>query len=324
MDTMKTEFMTAEQFAFLSEAFCSYSAIAAADRLGVLLQLEKGSVTPSTLARECAISERGAKWLLASLATLGLAASDGLETYHASLPNLPSMSWLIKMWDGLETVIRDGKSIAEGDTATGSGNFYPDVTPILGRGFAETADQVASRLGDFGTRTLDVGAGAAPWSIAVARHNPDCQVTAVDLPSVIKVTQRATEAEGVASQYTYLGEDLFVSNLGDNTFDLAIAGNLCHLFDENANRTLLGRLYQAIAPGGKIAIVDILPNEEMTGPREAILYGLGLMLRTSVGEAYPFSIYASWLEMTGFDSVECIHLSSPLSLSLITALKPSK
>ena len=51
-----------------------------------------------------------------------------------------------------------------------------------------------------------------------------------------------------------------MSNLGDNTYDLAIAGNLCHLFDENANHNLLARLYRAITPGGKIAIVDILPN----------------------------------------------------------------
>jgi len=324
MSTITKEFITAEQFAFLSEAFCSYSTIAAADRLGVLSQLEKGPATQSTLARDCAISERGAKWLLASLATLGLAASDGQGTYHTSLPNLASMSWLIKMWDGLDTVIREGRSIAEGNTATGSGNFYPEVTPILGRGFAEAADQVASHLGYFGTRALDLGAGAAPWSIAVARHNPDCHVTAVDLPSVIKVTQRVTEAEGVASQYTYLGGDLFVSNLGNNTYDLALAGNLCHLFDENANRNLLMRLYHAIAPGGKVAIVDILPNEEMTGPRGAILYGLGLLLRTSLGEAYPFSAYASWLEEAGFDSVECFHLPSSLPLSLITARKPSK
>jgi len=324
MHTTKTEFMTAEQFAFLSDAFCSYSAIAAADRLGVLLHLEKGSVTPSTLAREYAISERGSKWLLASLATLGLAASDGQGTYHASIPNLAHMGWLIKMWDGLDAVIRDGKSIAEGNTAIGSENFYPDVTPILGSGFAEAADQVASHLGDFGTRVLDVGAGAAPWSIAVARHKPDRHVTAIDLPSVIQVTQRATEAEGVASQYTYLGGDLFVSNLGNSTYDLVLAGNLCHLFDENTNRNLLMKLYQAIVPGGKIAIVDILPNEEMTGPRGAILYGLGLLLRTSLGEAYPFSAYTSWLEETGFDSVECLHLSSLLPLSLITACKPSK
>jgi len=61
MSTITREFVTAEQFAFLSEAFYSYSAIAAADRLEVLSQLEKGCVTSSALALECAISERGAK-----------------------------------------------------------------------------------------------------------------------------------------------------------------------------------------------------------------------------------------------------------------------
>ena len=324
MNAVIPQSMAAEQFAFLSEALCSYAALSAADRLGILFQLEKGTVTPSSLAQECSINERGAKWLLASLAALGLAARDGEGTFYAAMPNLTRVGQIIKMWDGLEYVVREGKSIAEGDTATGSGNFYPDVTPFLGKGFAEAAQQVASRLGQFGTRVLDVGAGAAPWSIAIAQQNPDCRVTAADLPSVIEVTQRAVEAAGVAPQYTYLGGDLFVADLGNATYDVAIAGNLCHLFDEHTNHNLLARLFGAIAPGGEIAIVDVLPNDEMTGPRETILYGLGLLLRTSLGEAYPLSVYSSWLEEVGFDSVECFHLSSSLPLSLITARKPTK
>lgn len=209
----------------------------------------------------------------------------------------------------------------EGETTSGSANFYPGAVPLLGAAFASAAQSAAEHLGSVGARVLDVGAGAAPWSIAIAQHNPNCRVTAVDLPTVIPVTRRAATQAGVADRYDYLSGDVFSLDLGQ-TANLAMAGNFCHLFDEATNRNLLARLFGALTPGGRIAVIDVLPDEELTGPREAILYGLGLLLRTSTGQAYPLLCYTDWLHSVGFEEVECVPLSSSLPLSLITARRP--
>ena len=103
------------------------------------------------------------------------------------------------------------------------------------------------------------------------------------------------------------------------SFDLALVGNLCHLFDEEANLRLLQRVAEAVRPGGTVAVIDILASERGDGPRAAALYALGLVLRTARGRIYPYSAFRRWLNESGFADL-CRHrLAGPFSLSLITA-----
>jgi hypothetical protein len=95
--------------------------------------------------------------------------------------------------------------------------------------------------------------------------------------------------------------------------------NLCHLFDEEANVRLLGRVADALRPGGTVALVDILANERGDGPRAAVLYALGLLLRTERGRIYPYSTIRRWLDEGGFAGVRRWRLVGAFPLSLITA-----
>jgi len=75
-------------------------------------------------------------------------------------------------------------------------------------------------------------------------------------------------------------------------------------------------------PGGRLAIVDVLPNEPFDGPQSVALYALDLMLRTERGRVYPFSTYAGWLHDAGYSAVERIDIGGAPPLSLITARRP--
>ena len=104
-----------------------------------------------------------------------------------------------------------------------------------------------------------------------------------------------------------------------SAYDLVLLGNVCHLFGEEANERLLGRLLEALIPGGKLAILDILPDESLDGPRWVVLYALGLLLRTSHGQVYPFSTYERWLSGAGYSTIQQLELLPGASISLITA-----
>jgi SAM-dependent methyltransferase len=290
-----------EQLLFLQEALAAASALAAADRLGVLARLDAAPAGPVAIARDCGIGERGARVLLATLASLGLVevAEDG--SYRASAPGLGRLSPLIRPWGRLGEAIRDSRPAVAGDTPTGAELLYPAVTPLLGAWFAPSAEQAAAvilslskDLAPPGLRVLDLGAGAAPWSLALAARSPESRITAVDLPAVLAATRRAVATVGCDAQFEYLGGDLFSVDLGRSAYDLAIAGNLCHLFDEATNRRLLERVFDALRPGGTLALLEALPTERFDGPRPVILYALGL-LRTGRGQVYPFSTFVSWL-----------------------------
>lgn len=287
--------LTTEQWSFLQEALASSSALSAADQLGILARLDAGPADSITLARDCAISERGARLLLAALCSLGLIEEDSSGLYHAALPNLAQVAIWITPWGQLTQAIRDDQPARAGDTPGGAETLYPEVVAHLGTWFAPAAERAADYLIARGQRVLDLGAGATPWSLALVARNRDVRVTAVDVPGVLAVTRQVVANSGYADRFDYLGGDLFTVDLGRSAYDLAIAGNLCHLFDEATNRRLLGRLFAALRPGGTLAILDALPNERFDGPRPVVLYALGLLLRTSRGQTYPFSTYVGWL-----------------------------
>jgi SAM-dependent methyltransferase len=314
--------LSPEQWSYLQEALATSSVLSAADHLGILARLDAGSADSISLARDCAIGERGAQLLLAALCSLGLIEEDVNGWYHSTFPELAQMTTWITPWSKLTHAIRDDKPSRAGDTPDGAEMLYPEVVAHLGALFAPAAERAADYLIERGQRVLDLGVGAAPWSLALSARNPDTHVTAVDVPEVLAVTRQVVTASGFATKFDYLSGDLFTIDLGRSVYDLAIAGSLCHLFDEATNRRLLGRLFDALRPGGTLAILDALPNERLDGPRPVVLYALGLLLRSRRGQVYPFSTYVGWLREIGYEVIERIDLSQNPPISLITAQRP--
>src|SRR5260370_6878165 len=81
-----------EQWSFLQEALATSSVLSTADHLGILARLDAGPADSITLARDCAISERGAKLLLAALCSPGLIEETPNSFYHSPLPKPPQMT----------------------------------------------------------------------------------------------------------------------------------------------------------------------------------------------------------------------------------------
>jgi methylase of polypeptide subunit release factors len=87
--------------------------------------------------------------------------------------------------------------------------------------FRRTAGTVAQLLAPAG-RVLDVGAGAAPWSIALALADPAATVTALDLPSVLPVTRAEVQAAGLANRFTFSPADILTSPIEPGGYDLIL------------------------------------------------------------------------------------------------------
>lgn len=310
-------------FAFVLEAVAAHQAITVAERLGVFERLAKGRADRETVARDCNISSRGAAALLAALASLGFVDSDGDGTYALREQPFP-LADLRALWSHLEAAVKSGEPRFYGDAPDGAEENYPRIVPRLQAMFAAAAERFAERVVEPGLRVLDLGAGAAPWSLALARRDPSCRVTALDLPSVLEVTRRSVRDAGCGAQFRFVAADLFTADWAERGQDLVILGNVCHLFDPPTNAALLSRVFGALRPSGRVAIVDALVEEGGHDPRSTVLYALGLLLRTRTGRAYPFSSYTAWLQGTGYEAIERTELSESPALALITARRPDR
>ncbi len=311
-----------QQMYRLSEVLATAAAVDAAGRLGILDHLRDVPACAEEVARHCATAPEPTHLLLDALDALGVLR----RTEDGRYVTTAAARWFTTLapgWSRLDQVMRTGQPLVPADTPAGAAELYPETVPFLSRLVAPAVRRATELLTPMlltpvGGDILDVGAGAAPWSIALTLANPTVRVTALDLPDVLRTTRRTVEAAGLAAQFRFLAGDMFTAELPPAAYELILLGNICHLFDQNGNRALLQRLRPALSPGGVLAIVDALPSDDPEEVRSLRLYSLGLRMRTSAGAVYPLDSYATWTRETGYGELTAISLSRTPPLALLT------
>jgi 2-polyprenyl-3-methyl-5-hydroxy-6-metoxy-1,4-benzoquinol methylase len=300
------------------------AALAAAARTGTLDALAAGPATADEVARACATSPRHTELLLVSLQALGVVEREPDGTFRRSGMPLDFLDRTRLDWDRTEEVVRTGRSLHAVDTSPGAQRLYPSVVPGLSVLGARAAAVAARSLAP-AARVLDAGAGAAPWSIAIARADPHARVTALDLPPVLGTTRSQVAAAGLTDRFTFAGADLLAVVPEPGAYDLVLLANVCHLFDDATNAALLARLRPGLAPGGRIAVVDVLPEAVQPGARRSALlalYELGLSMRTASGRVHPLAAYQRWAEGAGLAVTSVDPLDPRFPVHLIVATAP--
>jgi SAM-dependent methyltransferase len=226
-----------------------------------------------------------------------------------------------ELWERLPDAVVAGGPTAGWDRPDTASRYYPSGVCSLAELSRPAACRAAELLvgeGIVPRSVLDVGAGAAPWSLAISARAAGCTVTALDLAPVLKATRSAASAARREAQFRYLAGDMFDVELG-GPYDLVLLGNVCHLFSEGRNLRLLRRIRRAVERGGRLAIADVLPAARPDLARRLALYELSLVLRTEHGAVYSFSSYAAWLRAAGFAEIEQMPLGDEQGLTLIVA-----
>ncbi len=102
--------------------------------------------------------------------------------------------------------------------------------------------------------------------------------------------------------------------------NVATLGHILHSEGEERSRALLRKTYDALAPGGTIAIAEFLVNDDRTGPPNGLIFAVNMLVATEHGDTYSFSEITRWLAQAGFENVRT--LDSPGPSPLILANRP--
>ena len=306
---------------FLTEALSAAAAIAAGDQLRVFEALATGPLTAAELATRCGLSEGAAQRLLSALASIGaLGRENGGYGLTVEPGLLRSQS---DLWERLPEVVRGGSSTGFDETAVAAA-AYPAIVGFLGALDAPAARRAAVLLAaglPTSARVLDLGAGAAAWSLALVAEKPSCQVTAFDLPPVLEATRRAVDAAGRTDRYRFLAGDAFLDELG-GPYDLALVANVIHLFGGARAVELLTRVAAELSPAGRLAVIDVIPDGRAPS-RRAALHDLSLLLRTSDGALHSLNSYAKWLRRAGLEPITRHRLDAGWEVTLVLATAPA-
>jgi ubiquinone/menaquinone biosynthesis C-methylase UbiE len=166
-------------------------------------------------------------------------------------------------------------------------------------------------------RVLDLGAGSGVWSIALAQSSPRVQVTAVDWPGVLPITKKTADRFGVGDRYTMIPGDLGKVDFGKD-YNVITIGHILHSEGAELSKKLLRKCFDALAPGGTIAIQEFLVNAERTGPPMSLIFAVNMLVNTDNGDTWSFEEISGWLKEAGFTNPRLLESPGPSPLILAT------
>jgi len=301
------------------DALCAFQltqALKGAIELDVFTHIAAGAVTAAGIAERAGASERGIRILCDYLTVRGfLGKEDGryscsptaavfLDTrspaYIGSIANFLANERIVKSYRNLAGAARKGGTVAASTVTPNDPvwvEFARSMAPFLGM----VAAQLAPMLATPGRpqKVLDVAAGHGLFGLRVAQANPAATVYGTDWADVLTVAIENAAALGVSDRYHTIPGSAFDVDLGGG-YDLVLVPNFLHHFDPPTNIALLSKLRQAMTPGGTIAIVEFVPNEDRVSPPIAASFSLQMLGATEGGEAYTFGDLDGMLAAAGF------------------------
>jgi ubiquinone/menaquinone biosynthesis C-methylase UbiE len=302
-------------------------------QLAVFEQIGDEAKTAEEIAKRTNASSRGIRILLDCLVSFHLLTkseqryslnSISRRYLRKSSPDYMGHLWedegSLPAWDRLNEAIRSGKPARKkGNAVQEAASFLP-LAQSLHVVHWESAKRAARMIGarnDNEMKVLDVACGSGVWGIAIAQTYPQSKITAQDFPEILEITKAYAKQHGVEKQFQYVPGDLRTIDFGESNFDLAILGNIVHSEGERFSRELFRRIHRTLKDTGRMIIVDIIPDEERTGPQSSLLVALAMLMDTEEGDLFTLSEYRNWLVEAGFTQIDTanIRLHSPMIIA---------
>ena len=318
-------------------SFQKTEALKAAVELEFFTAIAEGHATAADLAQRCGVASRGARILCDYLVIQGFLTKSGEKyalteesaqfldqkspTYLGGAMRFLLSPVLRKQFAALTDAVRYGGTAVDDHGTTAPGHpVWVDFARSMAPMMMMAADAVAKTVvlpNGRPSRVLDIAAGHGLFGVLVLKQNPQARMTAIDWPTVLEVARENAAHWGVADRYETIAGSAFEVELGGG-YDLALVPNFLHHFNPGQCQQLLLKLHAALAPGGRIVILEFVPNEDRVTPLPAAAFALIMLASTPAGDAYTFSELDRMLRSAGFTGSELRPLP-PSPHSVVTA-----
>jgi O-methyltransferase domain len=299
----------------LVNGFSTYFAVLAADELGVFEALADGPAAVSVLAGRLGADPARLRALLVGNLAAGTVSTDG-ETFaltplsvahlvpsHTGYlgPLLRQSPGPVENWPALASTVRgaDPPRDITREPGTYLRALVEATFPLqLAVARAVVAGELSGRLPETAT-VVDLGAGCAPWAIAVLESRPRARAVVNDLAGVIAAGERELGARGLADRVTFLEGSYWSVEVPQDEADLVVLGHVCRAEGDDGARTLVGRAAGALRRGGSLVVTEYLLDDDLAGPVQAQLLGTTMLTNTRRGATFTRRQARAWIEAAG-------------------------
>jgi len=304
-----------------------------AQRTGMLGELARGPVGAAELAQRLGLHEQPTRLVLDTLAaaTVVRAGADGRYalarrsrkwlapdslTYLGDFLADTAEYW--DWWDGLEALLRDGRSIELHDRPPDDPYWRSYITGQyqLAR-LSSDAVAKAVKLPGAARSLLDVAGGHGEYAMALCRRHPQLLATVVDLAGSARIGREIVARAGMAERVRHLEADMFEADLG-GPHDGALAFNIVHHLSPAAAQTLFARIAASLRPGAPLCVLDLYDRPAGRQPDSGSYLGLFFHL-TSGADTYTVGEVGGWLAASGFGAARARTLPQIPGLAVLRA-----
>jgi predicted O-methyltransferase YrrM len=329
----------------LVSGFWSFKTFAAAVELDLFTTLAGGrTITVKQATAEFGLAERPADLLLAACASLGLLdrAGDGYRNsalseeflvagkpyyFGGQVRYCDARTYL--PWHRIGEALRTDRPLTW-DPDVQESMFEtedPQLLALFWEAMYSTSIFTARALAeayDFGAhdRLLDVGGGSGAYPIELCRRHAGLRATVYDLPHVCRIAGGKIAAAGLGDRIDTTAGNFLSEPALPTGHDVILLSMILHDWDEPTNRELLAKCLAALPSGGVVVVSELLLNAERTGPPEAALMGMNMLVETVGGRNYSETEYATWLTEAGFVDPRVVHFDAPGANGVVVARKP--
>lgn len=294
-------------------------ALKAGIELEAFTAIGEGNTTAAQIAKRCGTSEKGMRILCDFLTIMEMLTKQGdqyaLTLDSATFLDKRSPAYLggaieflcsPMLTDGAKHIaeaVRKGGTVMENDGTIGPENpvwvnFARGMAPMMALP-AQLLAKLVDPAPDRKLKVLDIAAGHGLYGIAFATNNPQAEITALDWKAVLEVAKENAQKASVADRYQTIEGSAFDVEFGSG-YDLVLLTNFLHHFDPPTCETLLRKVHNALADGGRAATLEFIPNEDRVTPPDAAGFSMMMLTSTPSGDAYTFAELERMFANAGF------------------------
>ena len=205
-------------------------------------------------------------------------------------------------WGRLEETIRSGRRSVDRHIFETDPELGGNVLAVLHRIGRQSGPDFAKRLQLSGPiRMLDLGGGAGTNAIAFCHICGELTATVFDLPATLRLTEKTVKDAGLESRIALLPGDFNKDPLG-GPYDLVLMSDILHYQSCDMNEALVRKVFDHLAPGGRLVMKDRFLDEAGTGPAWTTAFAVHILVNTQEGGCYKIADAINWMTKAGFVS----------------------
>ena len=227
-------------------------------------------------------------------------------------------------WGRLDEIVKEGKALLPYETGyVDAATYWADY--MIGQHNRAASGQAYHLVESVDLRSkrrlLDLGGGAASYSIALCGANPQLKAVVVDRKEPLSIAKPLVQEHSLQDRITLREGDFLETDLGVD-YDVCLISGVVLIKSKEDCRHLFELAHDALVPGGMVIIQDYMridhsPERKRLDTLED-MYVL-VAFDPDAGNREGAEV-ACWLEDVGFQDPKMIPL--PTQLALITAEKP--